>query len=231
MDWGPGTDGVTSPVTFDQFDPSLGTLLAIDLTLSTTIRNDYTLTFLPTPIPTTLYLATSSTSDPSILTDPAKRAALTDGPTVTVFGPDGSSQIFGAPGTTQPVDLLQMTRPSGTFSSLLPITDPNFIPPTITQQSFSRTLDPTNAGLLFSDFLGTGTVDLRVTATAFSSFFSDSGNGGGAVLTAGQATVTLQYRYLQAVVPEPSTVLLLGQGAALGVIVWCIRRRGASRST
>ena len=118
-DWGPGTSGITDPLTFAQFNPSLGTLTAIDITLTTTIRNDYILTFLNTPIPTTLYVATSATSDPSVLADPAKRALLTDGPTVTVYGPNGSStQIFGAPATTLPVDFVQMTETSGTFSSL-----------------------------------------------------------------------------------------------------------------
>ena len=75
---------------FDQFNPSLGTLQAVDVTMSTTIRNDYTLTFpVPTPIPTTVYVATSETTDPSILADPTKRALLTDGPTVTLYAPNG----------------------------------------------------------------------------------------------------------------------------------------------
>ena len=178
-DWGPGTKGITDPLSFDQFNPSLGTLEAVYVTMSTTIRNDFKLIFVNTPITTTIYVATSQTSDPSILADPVKRAELTDGPTVILNGPNATSQIFGPPATTQPVDFLQMTKPSGTWSSLLPIHDPHFIQPIVTTQSYSRTLDATNAGTLLPSFIGMGQVDLPLTATAYSSFYSDSGNGGG----------------------------------------------------
>ena len=191
--------------------------------MSTTIRNDYMLTFVSTPITTTLYVATSRTSDPSILTDPVKRAQLTDGPTVILNGPDGLSQIFGPPATTQPVDFLQMTEPSGKWSSLLPITDPNYISPTMTEQSYSRTLDASNAGTLLPRFIGAGMVDLSLTATAFSSFFSDSGNGGGAVLTKANATVTIQYLY-SAIVPEPASAILAILGIGTSLLACLLRR-------
>jgi hypothetical protein len=229
-DWGPGTSVITDPLPFAQFNPSLGTLTAIDITLTTTVRNDYILAFPNTVTPTPLYVATSA--DPlSVLLDPAQRALLTDGPTVTVYGPNGSStQIFGAPATTQPVDFLQLTKPSGTFSSLLPVTNPNFIPPTITNLSYPLTLEA-NAGSLFSDFIGTGTVDLPVTATAFSSFYSSSGNGSGAVFTTANATVTIQYVYSSvSSVPEPSSAILLGLGiVGISILATRLRRRGTSR--
>jgi PEP-CTERM motif len=228
-DWGPGTSGITDPLMFAQFNPSLGTLTAIDITLTTNIRNDYILNFPNTVPSTTLYVATSATSDPSVLADPAKRALLTDGPTVTLYGP-GNTQIFGAPATRQPVDFVELTKPGGppptnTYSSLLPVTNPNFIPPTITEQSYSRTLDPANA------FIGNGNVDLDVTATAFSSFFSSSGNGGGGVRTEANATVTLQYLFSPAssVVPEPSSAILLGLGIGIGILATRLRRRSTSR--
>jgi len=148
---------------------------------------------------------------------------LTDGPTVTLFGPNGTAQIFGAPATTQPVDFVQMTESSGTWSSLLPITNPNFIPPTMTQQSYSRTLTDSNAPSLFSDFIGIGNVDLPVTATAFSSFYSSSGNGGGAVLTKANAVVTIQYVY--ASIPEASSAILLGLGIGISFLASRLRRR------
>jgi hypothetical protein len=219
--WGPGTSGVNSPLSFQQFDPKFGDLLDITITLTTNIRNDFTLTFVQTPIPTTIFVATSATSDPSILTDPEKRAMLTDGPTVTLFAPNGTTQLFGPPATTHPVDFFQLTETSGTWSSLLPATDPKFIPPAITQQSFSRTLTESNAPSLFADFIGTGNVDLPVTAEAFSSIFSNSGNGGGGVLTKARAVVTIQYGF----VPEPSSIILLGLGTGLG----CLGKRIVSR--
>lgn len=238
--WGPGTNGITNPLVFNQFNPQLGTLTSVDITLTTTIRNDYELVFVNTQIPTTIDLATSQTTDPSVLSDPSKRALLTDGPSVTLFGPDGTTQIFGAPATRQPVDFVQMTESSGTWSSMLPITNPNFIPPTVTTQSFSLGLTAADAPSLFSDFIGTGKVDLPVSATAFSSFFSSSGNGGGAVLTEANAVVTVQYSFDEAQistpppagVPEPSSAILLGLGIGIGIIAnrWRRRAAGASQS-
>jgi hypothetical protein len=225
-DWSTGTTGITNPLNFDQFNPKLGTLSAIDITLATTIRNDYELIFVNTPIPTTLYVATSQTTDPSVLANATERAQLTDGPSVTLFGPNGTTQIFGAPATRQPVDFVEMTESSGTWSSLLPITSPNYIPPTMTEQSFSLSLTAANAPSLFSEFIGTGEVDLPVTASAFSSFYSNSGNGGGAVLTTANAVVTLQYVYISSI-PEPSSAILLGLGICISFVANGLRRRAA----
>ncbi len=191
--------------------------------------NDYILAFPNTVSPTTLYVATSATSDPSVLADPAKRALLTDGPTITLYGPNGTTQIFGAPATTQPVDFLQLTKPSGTFSSQFAVTNSNYIPPTIANSSYSRMLEA-NAGSLFSDFIGTGTVELPVMAMAFSSYFSNSGNGTGTVLTEANATVTIEYLFSSSVsVPEPSSAILLGLGIGIGILATRLRRRGTSR--
>ena len=224
--WGSGTTGINNPLDFNQFNPRLGVLTSIDITLTTNIRNDYVLTFTNSA---TIDVATSQTTDPSVLNDPAKRALLTDGPTVTLFGPNGVTQIFGAPGTRQPVDFVQLTESSGTFSSMLPITNPNYISPSITQQTFSRTLTATDSTSLFSDFIGTGMVDLPVSATANSSFFSSSGNGGGGVVTKANATVTVQFVYLAAV-PEPSSVFLIGVGIGIVILASKLHRRAACLS-
>ena len=216
--WGPGTTGINDPLVLTKFDSTLGQLTSINITLTTTIRNDYEMIFPATPTPTTIDLATSQTSDPSVLADPAKRALLTDGPSVTLMGPNGST-LFGPGGTRQPVDFVSLTESKGTYSSLLPITSPFYIPPTVTQQTFERTL--TSADSLFNQFIATGTValDLPITATAYSSFYSSSGNGGGVVLTDASASVSIQFTFLPAVepqtIPEPSSVLLLGLGTGL----------------
>jgi hypothetical protein len=210
--WAANTAALNDPLVFNQFNPALGKLTGIDLTLTSNIRNDYILTFVNTPITTTIYLATSATSNPSVLSNPAERAMLTDGPTVTLFGPNGTTEIFGPPATRQPVDLVQLTETSGTWSSMLPITNPNFIPPTVTSQTLSLTLNSALDPSLFSSFIGTGHVDLPITATAFSSFYSSSGNGGGAVLTTANGVVTVQYVYSPAAVPEPSSAILLALG-------------------
>ncbi len=211
--WGPGTIGINDPPVFNQFDPKLGTLISIDLTLTSNIRNDYTMDFVSTQIMTTIDLATSETTDPNVLADPAKRALLTDGPTVTLFGPNGVTPLLT---TTQPVDFVQLTKPGGMYSSTLPNTDPNFIQPTITQLSTTRTLTAADAPSLFSEFIGAGSVDLSVDATAFSSYLSSSGNGGGMVVTKADATVMIQFNFLP--VPEPSSVVLLGLGIGVSVL-------------
>lgn len=226
-DWGPGTDGGGKPLSFQQFNPSLGTLLGVDISMSTTIRNDFILTFVPTPISTTLYVATTQTTDPSILSNPALVQQLTDGPTVTLKGPDGVTSIFGYPGTMMPVDVVSMTEASGTWSSLYSVTNPNYISPDQATFSFSTTIGASEGSLL-SEFLGTGTVSLPVTAIAHSSFYSDSGNGGGAVMTSAGATVTVQYLYSVRpafTTPEPSGLILLGTAAGAGLVGFRRRRR------
>ena len=52
--WAPGTTGITNPLVFNQFNPNLGTLTAIDITLTTNIRNDYTDRFQQAPGLTTI---------------------------------------------------------------------------------------------------------------------------------------------------------------------------------
>jgi len=226
--WGAGTTGITNPLVFNQFDPGLGVLTSINITLTTNIRNDYELIFVTTPITTTIDVATSQTTDPSVLSNPAERALLTDGPTVTLFGPNGTTELFGAPATRQPVDFVQMTESSGKFSSMDPINSPYYIPPTVTQQMFSRTLTAADSSSLFSEFIGTGTVDLPVTAAAYSSFYSSSGNGGGAVMTTANASVSIQFGFAQ--VPEPSSIFLLGLGIGGSVLALRLRRRAACSS-
>jgi hypothetical protein len=229
--WGVGTGGLTDPRTFAQFDPSLGTLTGVAITLSTTIHNAYMLEFPQTPIPTTLYVATTATTDPSVLANPSLVRQLTDGPTVTLLGPDGLTPIFAAPGTTLPVDVVTLTEPGGMWSSFLPVNNPNYIPPSNANLSFATTLDASTSASLFRQFIGTGTIAMPVTAEAQSSFYSSSGNGGGLILTSADAVVTIQYQYIPFappfVSPEPSGLVLLGLGAGLGLLAAGRARRAA----
>ena len=236
-DWGPGTRGLVDPLPFQQFDPSLGTLTAVDLTLQMTIRNDFMSRFAPTPTPTTISVATTQTSDPRVLADPNRVQQLTDGPTFTLKGPDGLTPLFGAPRTTLPVDVVSLTEPAGTWSSMLPATDPHFIPPRHAQLSFARTLDTSSAASLLRQFIGSGTIDLPLMAIAYSSFSSHNGNGSGVVLTSASATVTLQYEYAPpptptdfTPAPEPSGLLVLGLGAGIRFLAAWRDRRAAGRA-
>jgi hypothetical protein len=215
--WQSGTPGITNPLVFNQFDPTLGKLTGIDVTLTFNIRNDYLLTFVNTPITTTMYVATSMTTNPNILADPAQRATLTDGPTVTLYGPGGNTQLIGPPESRQPVDFVKMTEASGTWSST-PVGNQGFIPPTVTHQVLSLTLTNASTPSLFSQFIGSGKVDLPVSATANSSFFSSTGNGTGEVLTTANASVEIQYIFTPFAIPEPSSAILLGLGIAASVV-------------
>jgi hypothetical protein len=120
--------------------------------------------------------------------------------------------------------VVSLTKPAGTYSSTLPDTDPNFIPPSVVTLSLSRTLDASQAALL-KEFIGTQKIDLPTFAVANSSFFSSSGNGTGQVLTSAGATITVQFTYLA--IPEPSGLILLGLGAGLGLLAVGRGRRAA----
>jgi hypothetical protein len=233
--WGAGTSGITDPLNFTGFDTSLGTLTGVEITLSLTVRNDYIMVFPSTLTPTTLYLATTQTSDPSILANRSLVQQLTDGPSETLMAPDRVAAIFSGAGTRLPVDVVSLTEPAGTWSSFLPVTSPNYIAPSIATISLSITINNSNLASLLSEFIGSGTFGLPITANANSSFYSSSGNGSGTVLTSASATVTVQYEYNPALpqstsTPEPSGLILLGLGAGIGLFAAArVRRAACSR--
>jgi hypothetical protein len=185
--WIPGTTGVTTP-TFTQFDPSLGTLTAINLTLTTNVDNTYSFDF----VNKSTITVTNAISGSSLI-----------GPTISIFGP-GATVVAGSPGTVsgnaiftavQPVDMNEiLTESSGTYTQ------------TTNYTNFYSTVLTDTAG-----FIGTGSVVLDAEAFAYSTFHSDNGNGGGYVLTDAGATVSLYYTYTAAV-PEPSSSVLLALG-------------------
>ncbi len=214
---GSGMPVLGSPLAFSKFDPTLGNLEGVALSFTATIRNDFILTFASTPTPTAIYVATTEAADPGVLANPTLAQQLADGPSIELRGPAGST-LFGGPATTMPVDVVSITASSGTYSSMDAIADPHYIAPDQATFTLSQTINTTNPGLL-SAFVGPGTIDLPVLAVAHSSFYSNSGNGGGAVLTDAGATVTIQYLYTPTfsafVVPEPSGLLLLGLGISL----------------
>jgi hypothetical protein len=227
--WKEGTSGINNPLVFNQFDPKLGTLQSVNMTFTANVTNDYILNFVTTPTLTTIYVATSATTDPAILSNPTERAQLTDGPTVTLFAPNSTTvQLFGPPATRQPVDfVMKQENTTAMFSSLVPpfiiidgVLKPNpyYVAPTDTSTMLSRTLTLADAPSLFPDFIGNGTFGLPVTATAFSSFFCSSGNGGGGVITKANAIVTIQYVYTALTIPEPSSIVLLGVGIGISFV-------------
>jgi PEP-CTERM motif len=216
-DWSPGTGGITNPLVFNQFDPKLGTLDAITITFNTRVLNDFELIFYTTPTPTTITVGNAPASNPS------------EGPALTLYAPNGTTPILVS---TVPADQVsRMTATASTYSSQLPITSPYYIPPSDVTNSLTDSLDRSNAAALFQDFIGTGSIGLPVTAIAYSSFTTSSGNGVGKVTTEASASVTLQYLFTAASVPEPSSLILLGLGGSITMLVAgrCRRAAGPAR--
>jgi hypothetical protein len=210
-DWGSGTSGITNPMVFSQFNPKLGTLDSISITFNTRVLNDFEMIFFSTPNPTTITVMNAPASNPS------------EGPAITLYAPNGTTPLLVS--RTPADQVARTTATAGTYSSQLPVTSPYYIPPSDVSNSLSDSLDRSNAAALLSEFTGTGTVGLPITAIAYSDFTSNSGNGTGRVTTEASATVTIQYVYTAAVTPEPSSVILLGLGAGITVFVAGRRRR------
>jgi hypothetical protein len=100
---------------------------------------------------------------------------------------------------------------------------------TFPTRTFTGTMSSSAGGFtggLLQQFLGTGTTRLPVVAQASSTFSTSSGNGFGSSVTEAKASITISYRY--ALVPEPSSVVLLGMGSLglLGVCSQRFRRKG-----
>src|SRR5262249_16753862 len=156
----PGTHGITDPLTFTQFNPSLGTLTGVSIEFISNIHEDFVLQEVPTPITTLLIVAsTEQTIDPNTLLNPT---SLTDGPVVTLKGPDGITPLFDPHLSTMPVAERHVQKPSGTFSSMLPPGDPNYVSPENAAFDLKETFTMANGASVLSQFTGTGTVALDV---------------------------------------------------------------------
>ncbi|MFO0954272.1 MAG: choice-of-anchor E domain-containing protein [Isosphaeraceae bacterium] len=219
-DFSPGNSKVTgNPLTFNQFDTQNGArvLDSVTLTLHAAIQNQFAMQF-TTPATITNSVGT---------TDPSK-----PGPTITMFQPDGKTSLLAV--AASPSDSLSRTVTYGfkpgenlpqTFSSSLPSDSKYYIAPTNFDKTQTLKLTAPADLALFS---GKGTIQLPVSAKAWSSFTTSSGNGFGSISTAGTADVTVTYNWHSGppapqTVPEPAS--LAAWGVALGLAVAAARRR------
>ncbi len=209
-----------SPLTFAKFDTADATrvLDSVDLSFQAAIKNDFNMTF-----------ATNGKS--TITTSVATGDKATPGPTITLFQPDGVHPLLSVKAPNDPALLSRSVtydptkNASNVFGSALDPSNPNYLAPTVTTAPVANTLHLTSPSDL-ALFTGKGFVGLPVSAQAFSSFLSSSGNGFGKVTTTGTAEATVTYKWHdqapapQITTPEPASVVLwavVGTTIAAGV--------------
>jgi len=215
----PGLQGV-NPLVFNQFDPHLGTLRSVNLTMSYTISQSTSITF---STAATLKMTSGFESSP-------------DGPFV------GTTVALALPAGGTSTTLLEAQAPvltytktfdpgatPQTFSTDLPPSSPFYLKPdgqannTFTGTVATTITDPT----LLALFQGSGTIELPSSATAGSSMAYTNGNYESRVLTFAGLTVQISYNYTPEapVVPEPSSVVLMGMSGGLLFLAERLRRR------
>jgi len=209
-----------NPLVFDKFNPSLGQLQSVNMTIAYTTAEVVNMTFTTAA---TVTLKSSAVQTPN------------QGTTVMINGPDPNTNLstlsapvltytktYGAPGQTLPQSF------SNDPSRFQP-GSPFFLTPD-GQPGNTQSLFNTNQNLTITDpnqlalFTGAGTFQLPVTANGGNFFSTTSGNGVGSILTYASVTVALSYTY---VVPEPSSMALLGLGGVGIVLAGGLRRRRA----
>ena len=210
-----------SPLVLTKFDTMGATrvLDSVDLSFHAKITDKFDMTF-----------ATNGKS--TITTSVATGDAATPGPSITMFQPDGIHPLLSVKAANDPSFLTRnitfdpTKNGSNIYGSSLPTTDSHYIAPAMTEASNSLHLTKAADLALFT---GQGFIGLPVSAQAFSSFKSTSGNGYGKVTTSGTADVTVSYHWHeqtpapQVTTPEPASVILWG--LAGGVIAFGVRKR------
>ncbi len=219
--WSSSTSSLAgiNPLTFKQFDTSLGTLQSVNVTMSYSISQSVSLTY-----STAATLTVTSGFTPSA-------GAPLQGTTVDLTLPTGSSSTTLLEGQAPVLTYMKSFDPGSTpqtFSTNLPPTSPYYLAPqgqtgnTFTGTKTTTITDPSMLAL----FQGTGTIGLPASSRAGSSVTQDNGNYGSTILTYAGVTVTISYNYTPStVVPEPSSIVLMGLGGGVTLLSYRIRRR------
>jgi hypothetical protein len=221
--WGPSTPSLAGqdPLVFNKFDPALGQLQSVSISMTYTTRESVSMNF---TVPTTIVLKSSFAQSPNV------------GPTITLNGPAGgsatplmtaSAPVFtytktygGSNGQSLPQSFSNnpaQYQPGSPFF-LTPDGQPNNTNSSFTGTKSVTITDPSQLAL----FTGNGTLGLPAFATAGETVTVNGGNGSGMILTYAGVTVSLSYNY---VVPEPSSMALLGLGGGGLLLVGRLRRR------
>jgi hypothetical protein len=197
-----------SPIQVPEPHPGQTPILTqVDLTVSYTFENQLTMQFVN---PATITVSASGT--------------------MNLFQPDGKTNLVTPPTFTN--SATQTATVSDVFSKTVTFPPSGYQTTTGTsKQSYSSTGSPLDQATL-NQFLYNGSngkfINLPVTASAQSTFTTNSGNGFGSSVTLAGATITVVYHYL---VPEPSSLVLTGLGVmGLGTIVVKRSRVGLKKS-
>jgi hypothetical protein len=209
--WGPTTPSLQgqNPMVFDKFDPSLGQLQSVNVSVTFTVTNLVSMNFV-TPATITLRTGTNGQGTSIGLDEPDGRALLRDSaPIFTYTRASSGPATFSNDTTKVAVGSRFFLTPDGESGNLASAFVGN------KQVTVS---DPSQLAL----FTGTGTFGLPVTANARNQITTTSGNGGGSIITFVGMQVSLSYNY---VVPEPSSAALLGLGGGGILLAGRLRRR------
>jgi len=221
--WSPSTTFQGGPLVFDKFDPALGNLQSVNLTVSYSFTNKVSMTFTNPSAPQTISLTTALPESPTV------------GPTITLNGPTGGplstlltvsapvvsyTRTYGGPGQTQPQTF--SNNPSqfapGSPFFLTPDGMPNNPTSTFTG---TRTITINNPSQL-ALFLGSGNFGLPASAWFGATNRETGNNDYGSLVTYAGLSVSLSYTYA---VPEPQSLALLGLGTGGMLLVGHRRRR------
>jgi hypothetical protein len=192
------TDWVDNLI-FPKFDPSLGTLVRVEITLDVDISTDY---FLTNNSPSSSAIGDISTTVRVILLDPAPQG-LPGNP-----GPppqNGQAGVNMWTVSTAPLDY--NIAPSSTF-------DPG---PVAASSTTTNAITIAAFPTVIPDFISTGPGDTQITMTAYTRTTTSVNNSGGNFtfdqVTDAAVSGTITYFY---VVPEPGTLSLLVVGMMAG---------------
>lgn len=215
--WSPQTTFQgADPLVFGQFNPALGSLESVNVTMAYTFSDKVSMTFANPSGSQTIVLRSSFPQTPDV------------GPSVTLGGPASGplstlltasapvvtyTKTFGGTGQTSPQTFSNnpaQFSPGSPFF-LTPDGQPNNTFSTFTGSKSITITDPTQLAL----FTGSGTVGLPASATFGATGHETGRNDSGSLTTYAGITVKLTYTY----VPEPSSMALmvLGGGGLLAV--------------
>ena len=199
-DWGPSTATLAgvNPLSLTKFDPTLGKLDAVNLSLSYTFLHDVTMTFTsPSTITVTGNQNGISVTRPDL-------TPVLSGPV-----PDYSvSQTYSGPAFPY-----TLTVPTHTSAGSLP-------PVTLTSSA--------DLALFTQSAPSDTLIKLPISAQARSTFTSSSSNGAGGSQVSAGVVVTLSYTYEPKPVPEPSTLATFGLGVGGYLLARRNRRSSAA---